>query len=388
MRMTSPKCSLTIIGLLLVACKEGPPQTTPPPPEVDVTRVVIQDVPVYLEAVGETAGFLDIPVRARVDGVIEEMHFEEGNVVEKGAMLYTIDPKPFEAKVREAQGRLAEAKAKLVRAEANLKRVEPLVKIDALSKRTLDDAIAERDASQGVVDASEATVTSAKIDLGYVEIRSPIDGLIGVSEAYVSDYVGRYPNPIVLNTVSQLDPIKVRFAITERDYLMLMAKRSERMAAGEEPKAKKLELFLADGSLYPEIGEFAFAGREMDAKTGTLMIEATFPNPDAETGIRPGQFARIRVTVDVRKDATLVPQKAVRELQGTYQIYVVTSDNKIESRNVKVGVRVGSLWLIEEGIKAGDQVVVSGLHRVRPGAEVRPKLVEPQKESEQGATGK
>jgi len=351
-------------------------------------EVITKDVPVYLEAVGETAGDLDIQVRARVDGVLEKMYFEEGKYVKKGELLYSIDPAPFEAKLREAQGQLAEARAGFVRAESELKRVRPLVKIDALSQRTLDNAVAEFEASKGLVSAAEAIVKNAEINLGYCQIPAPIDGLIGVSQAYESDYVGRYPNPIVLNTVSKLDPIKVRFSISEQDWLSLIGRAQAAEASGERRgegrgKNAKLELFLADGSRYPSLGTFVFAGREIDAKTGTILIEATFPNPALEVvneegkkqklhKLRPGQFARVRATVEVKKNATLVPQRAVRELQGTYQVYVVAPENKIENRNVKVGVRVEDLWLIEEGVKPKERVVVSGLHRVRPGMTVEP----------------
>jgi membrane fusion protein (multidrug efflux system) len=358
---------------------------------VPVVQVITRDVPIYLEAVGETAGSLDIQIRARVDGIVEQVHFQEGKFVNKGDPLYTIDPAPFEAKLREAEGQLAEANAKLVRAQSDLGRVRPLVEIDALSQRTLDNAIAERDAAKGLVAAAEAVIVNAKIELGYTKIYAPIHGLIGESEAYASDYVGRYPNPIVLTTVSKLDPIKVRFSISEHDYLMLVRKAAADEAAGkpqQEAKHLKLELFLADGALYPHLGTFSFAGREIDPKTGTLSLEATFPNPKLPGrreghAIRPGQFARVRTTIAIRKDAPLVPQRAVRELQGTYQVFVVTDQNKVESRSVKVGIRVGELWLIDEGVRSGEKVVVAGLHRVRSGM-----VVEPVTDTKSGAAGR
>ncbi len=299
--------------------------------------------------------------------------------------------------MRAAEGSLAEARARLVRAESELGRVRPLVEIDALSKRTLDFSIAELEASKGEMAVAQALVDNAKVNLSYSKIYAPIDGLIGASEAYESDYVGRYPNPIVLATVSQMDPIKVRFSISEQDWLMLVRKAQAVEATGKkrEPDEEvKMELFLADGSLYPHPGKFSFAGREINAKTGTLLIEATFPNPKLEVlnrknekrqyhTIRPGQFARVRSTIETRRNATLVPQRAVRELQGTYQVFVVTEQDKVESRSVKIGVRVGELWLIEEGIKAGERVIVGGLHRVRSGMTVVPVAAK-----KQGAPGK
>ena len=397
---TRQRCLLAAT-LLLAACdstKQAPP---PPPPKVPVVQVITQDVPVYLEAVGETAGSLDIRIRARVDGILEQVHFKEGKFVKKGQLLYTIDTDVLEGKVRGAQGNLAEVRARLVRAESELSRVRPLVEIDALSKRTLDFAIAELEASKGEVAVAQALVDNTKVNLSYSKIYAPIDGLIGASEAYESDYVGRYPNPIVLTTVSQLDPIKVRFSISEQDWLMLVRKRQAIEATGkkQEPDEEvKMELFLADGSLYPHPGKFSFAGREIDAKTGTLLIEATFPNPKLEVlnrknekqeyhTIRPGQFARVRSTIEIRRNATLVPQRAVRELQGTYQVFVVTEQDKVESRSVKIGVRVGELWLIEKGIKAGERVIVGGLHRVRSGMTVVPVAAKKQAKK-QRAPGK
>ena len=225
-----------------------------------------------------------------MDGILEQVHFDEGKFVKKGQLLYTIDTDVLEGKVRGAEGSLAEARARLVRAESELGRVRPLVEIDALSKRTLDFSIAELEASKGEVAVAQALVDNAKVNLSYSKIYAPIDGLIGASEAYASDYVGRYPNPIVLTTVSQLDPIKVRFSISEQDLLMLIRKTEAVEAAGKKqeqdrwsraPGGKtKMELFLADGTLYPHLGTFSFAGREIDAKTGTLLIEATFPNPE------------------------------------------------------------------------------------------------------------
>ncbi len=357
--------------LAVVGCKPEVAPALPAPPKIPVAAVVTRDVPVWLEAIGETAGAVDVAIRARVDGVLDSMAFAEGEPVKKGQLLYTIDPTPFEAKVREADGKLAEAKARFVRAESNLARVRPLVKIDALSKRTLDDAVAEFEASKGVVAAAQASVDNAKIELGYTKITSPIAGLIGISEAKPGEYVGQYPNPVVLNTVSRLDPIKVRFSITEQEYLDAVRRFGPNGPAKKKGEGEgKLDLFLADGSKFPHKGHAELAGREIDPRTGTLTIEALFPNPDKT--LRPGQFARIRAALEVKKDSPLVPQRAVVELQGTYQVFVVDGLNKVQVRKVKPGARVGSLWAIDEGIKAGERVVVEALHRVRPGMTVEP----------------
>lgn len=380
--------------LLLIACDDPGPVAPPPPPEVVVQAVVAEDVPFYMEFVGETAGVLDIQIRARVDGVIEEVAFKEGSQVKKGQLLYKIDPAPFEAKLREANGQLAEATARFVRAKSDLNRVEPLVKIDALSKRTLDDAQAEHDAAKGLVDAAEALVESAKIDLSYTELRSPIDGLIGISQAYEGDYVGRYPNPVVLATVSDLDPIKVRYSISERDYLQFVHEVSERAKAEgktlsemEEDKARiPLELYFSDGSKHPEIGYPDFADREIDATTGTLMIEATFPNK--QEAVRPGQFARIRALIRMMEGAAIVPQSAVQEIQGTYQVMVVDAENKVSARRIVPGIRLEERWVIDEGLKVGERIIVEGLHRARSGMIVAPIAPDAKSPEQNGETGR
>ncbi|MHC5063774.1 MAG: efflux RND transporter periplasmic adaptor subunit [Planctomycetota bacterium] len=388
---TRPSCLLPLV--LLVACDELGPAAPPPPPEVVVTEVVAEDVPYYMEFVGQTAGVLDIQIRARVDGVIDEVAFEEGKPVTKEQLLYRIDPAPFQAKLREAQGQLAEANARFVRAKSDLGRIEPLVKIDALSKRTLDDAQAEHDAAKGLVDAAEALVENAKIDLSYTELRSPIDGLIGISEAYEGDYVGRYPNPVVLATVSDLDPVRVRFSVSERDYLkFVQEKLSRAKAEGKsidelvEDDPSPLELYFSDGSKHPDIGKVDFADREIDSTTGTLMLEATFPN---EQGVvRPGQFARVRALIRMMEGAAIVPQRAVQEIQGTYQVIVVDAENKASTRRIVPGIRLEDRWVIDEGLKVGERVVVEGLHRVRTGMVVSPIKPEAKDSEQSGEAGR
>lgn len=373
--------SLAAGSLFLISCDAPQAPQELAVPTAPVVPVIVQDVPLYAEAVGETAGSLDIQVRARIDGVIESLHFQEGRRVRKDQLLYKIDPAPFRAKVRDAEGQLAQAKADFVRADSNLKRVRPLVAIDALSQRTLDEAEAQFKAAQGLVESAEAILENAEIELGYAEIRSPIDGLIGASEAYENDYVGRSPNPIVLNTISKLDPIKVRFAISESEYLDLVRRgiaKKEDTDPNQPPEERpqNIELYLADGSQHPHLGRFTFAGREIDTATGTLQVEAVFPNP--EESLRPGQFARIRSALEVQEDALLVPQRAVVELQGTYQVFVVNENSEVEVRRVRTGERVGELWVILEGISAGEQVVAAGLHRLRPGMKVVTTPYEPE----------
>lgn len=373
------KILLAVVAALLAACSKPatPAAGTggPPPPKIPVVQVESRDVPIFLEAVGELVGSVDIDIRARVDGVLEGLHFEEGFKVAKGADLYTIDPKPYESRVREAEGKVAEATARFVRAEADLKRIRPLVEIEALSERTLDQAVGEFDASKGLLQAAEASLENARIELGYTRITSPIDGLIGRTEAKVGEYVGRYPNPVVLNTVSKIDPINVEFSISEREYLTTA--RRVQAGATDAPAAMKenagdtaLELYLSDGSLHPHRGVVELADRQINADTGTLLLEATFPNPARI--LRPGQFARVRAIIDTKENAAVIPQRCVRELQGIYQVFVISEDGKVDVRRVSPGTRFDDMWQIDEGVKPGEWVAIEGLQKLRPGMTVVP----------------
>ena len=361
-----------VVGFFGAGCSEEPP-AAPPPPKIPVVRVETQDVPVILEAVGQTVGSDDIEVRARVDGVLEEIHFREGLPVEKGQLLYSIDPTPFDARVRSAEGKVAEAKARFTSAESELARVRPLVEIDALSKRTLDAAVAEYEASKGLVQAAEADLENAKIERGYTEVQSPIEGLIGASEAYVGDYVGQFLNPVVLNTVSRLDPISVRFSISEREYLRYarrVVEQGKTMEEAAKEDEEELELLLADDTVHPHRGVVDFADRQINPETGTLLLEANFPNPDKV--LRPGQFARVRAVVEMKKNATVVPQRAVVELQGIQQVYVVAEDGTVEVRRVTPGIKFDDMIQLDSGIEAGEWVAIEGMQRLRPGLKVDP----------------
>jgi len=362
-------------GLFLTACRknEAPP---PPPLEVPVFEVSAADFPVIEEFVGQTYGASDIDIRARVEGFLEAIHFQEGSRMRKGQLLYTIDPQPFEAKVAEVQSRVAEAKTQLVRAESELNRIRPLVEIDAVSQSDLDAAVAEFGAAQATVEAAEAQLRLAKIELGYTEVYAPISGIIGKTEARVGDFVGRGLNAVVLNTISDIDPILVRFSITETEYLRVVRYQDRRPRAIEEqyPELKGVELILADGSVHPHRGRIDFADRQIDPTTGTLLIQASFPNPD--NIVRPGQFARVRSVVDLLEGAVQVPQRAVRELQGIFQVYVVDDSSKVEVRPVETGPRSGNMWVIKQGVAPGDRVIVEGLQKVQPGQEIKAVLAD------------
>lgn len=363
-----------LLGLLaagLVGCnKKG---FTLPPPEVTVTPVLQRDTPIYAEFVGQTLGSEDIKIRARVDGWIESVNFREGTQVKEGQLLYTIDPRQYEARVQEAKGQLARAQTQLTNAEIEEKRIRPLVAMNAVSQRDLDNAVARVGSAQGEVEAAQGAVANAELNLSFTRITSPISGIIGKTKAKVGDYVGLPPNVMILNTVSNVDPILVEFFLSEADYLWAVKKFGEK--AAESPKRADLEMVLADGSTWPNQGVVKFADREVDPSTGTLLVQASFPNPDKI--VRPGQFARVRLLASVRKGAFLVPQRAIDEIQGNYQVWVVGAGNKAEIRPVKVGPKVGDLWVVEEGLDPSDAVIVEGLTKIKPGMVVVPKQAPP-----------
>lgn len=355
----------TILG----ACG-GPEPPTMPPMEVAVIDVQPRDIPIYFDMIGQTRGSVDIPIRARVDGVLEEIHFLEGRPVEKGQLLYVIDPAPYQSKVVEAQGRLAEAQTQLAKATSDLERIRPLAEIDAVSQQDLDGAVAQYEAARASKQSAEAQVEQAEIQLGYTRLRSPIDGLIGITEAKVGEYVGRDPNPVVLNFVSQIDPIRVRFSINEREYLRFRRQFAENVHDREDaaPRNAALELILADGSIHDHPGGIVTSDAAIDPTTGTLTLEADFPNPDRI--VLAGQFARVRGVAEERTGALVVPQRAVMEIQGLYQLAVVGDDGTVEIRQVEMGPRVDDEWVVNSGLQTGERVALEGLQRLRPGAKV------------------
>lgn len=373
---------LVILLVAFVGCGEKEQATAVAPTEVKVVAVAQKDVPISKEWVGQTLGAVDIEIRARVNGWLQGIHFREGTEVKKGTLLYTIDTSELEQGVAEAKGRLAQAQTLMVRAESDVKRYRPLAAAGAVSQRDLETALAEFGARKGEVDAARASLQLAEIDLGYARISAPIDGLIGISAARVGDFVGRPPNPVILNTISRVDSIHVRFAITEQEYLELVRKlQAEGPANGKglaapkglaaaPQKQRELEMMLADGSLYPYKGHVSFAQRQIDPATGTLQFEASFPNQ--ERLVRPGQFARIRAIVDERKGAVVVPGRAIMELQGQYQVYTVGEGNKVVLRRVVIGPKSGAFTVIEQGVNAGEKVIVEGLQRIRTGMVVAP----------------
>jgi len=353
------------------AC-EKPQAAPPPPPEVYVVSVVQKDVPVYLDLVGQTQGFQDVDIRARVEGFLETMDFQEGTFVRKGQQLYLIDPKPFEAALAQAKADKANAQARLEKASNDVRRYTPLVAKQAVSQQELDNAKASQDAGRAEVAAADAAIDKAQLDLGYTKVSSPVDGLIGFTKVKPGTLVGRGESTL-LATVSQINPIVLRVGVAEADYLRVIKQRDA--SQGDQPAIdRRIELTLADGSVYPQPGKVKTVERAVNAATGTLSLQLEFANPN--NVVRPGQYGRARILLEMRKDALLVPQRAVQELQSLRSVAVVTG-NKVEFRNVKAGPRVDSMWVIEEGLKPGDQVVAEGLQALRDGIEVRTKPMPP-----------
>ncbi len=360
---------------LLFACsgekKDSPP---PPPPDVSIIETKAQEVPLFQEFVGQTAGLKDIAIRARLEGFLEGIHFQEGSEVKKGALLYTLESQPFEEKVATRMSQVAEVKTNLAKTKGDLARIKPLAAINAVSQSDLDAAVAAYEANLSSLDAANATLRSAQIELSYTKIYSPIDGIIGRTKAKVGDFVGKDPNPVILNTVSQVDTILVNFFITETQYLTLAHHIAELKEEKQEPLEDNLELILINGEVYNHKGRPDFVDREVDTTTGAMLVQASFPNP--EKLLRPGQFAIVKIKVMDVKDAILIPQRCVMELQGLFNVFVVDESNKVETREIKVGPRVGSMWLISEGLKPGEKVVYEGLQKVKDGITVNSSIAE------------
>jgi len=366
-----------LLVISLAACKDQEQTAQMQPPEIPVFKVQQQDVPIYNELAGQIYGQKDIPIRARVDGLIEKISFEEGSRVKKGQLLYSIDPDPYMAEVASRESLLAEAQTMMVNAKNELERYIPLAEMNAVSQSDLDAAQASYDAAVANVDAARANLKQARIRLGYCSITAPIDGLIGATQAREGEYVGRNPNPVILNTLSRVDTVRVQFSISERKYLELA--RAYRAGRSDEEVTRdveagrvrpNVELILADGSLFEEKGTVDFVNSQINASTGSLLIQASFPNPSRL--LRPGLYAKVRLQLTVAEGALLIPQRSLIELQGQYSVMVVDDTNTIASRPIEIGEKVGDMVLVESGLSPGDQVVVDALQKVRSEMKVTP----------------
>jgi membrane fusion protein (multidrug efflux system) len=363
-----------VIGVVgVISCKDektAPPP--PPPPEISVVEVKMQDVDIFVEYVGQTYGAFDISIRARVEGFLDGMHFREGSRVKEGQLLYTIDPQPYEAVLAESKSLVAEAHTRLVKAESDLNRIRPLAEQNAVSKADLDAAEAQYGAAQASKEAAQASQRLSEIQLSYSIIHAPISGIIGKTEAKPGDFVGREPNPVLLNVISRVDKILVQFSVPEADYLRWIKyfHDDRGVSVDDDEVETSIQLLLADDSVHDHLGRMDFAGREIDPSTGTLLLQASFDNP--ERILRPGQFAKVRLLEHTVKDGLLIPQRCIMELQGTYSIYTVDSENKIVKQAIEVGETVDDFWLVTSGLSAGDRVVVDALQKVRPDLLINP----------------
>lgn len=372
-----------VVAILLIAISCGDKkQQAYAPLEIPVVKVIQKDIPIYQDFIGQVYGQYDIPIRARVSGFLDAIHFQEGYWVKKGQLLYTIDPQPFEANLAGEMSRLAEAKTELAKAESDLGRIVPLAKINAVSKSDLDATQAQYNAAKANVKAVESSVRLANINLSYCWIKSPIAGLIGKTQAKVGEFVGQDPNPVILNTVSTIDTVHVEFYLVEADYLGLARKFIESSRQKEDAdyiereatRDSELTLILSDGSIFKHKGHVNFIDRQVNPETGSLLIQTSFPNPDQL--LRPGQYAKVRAKMDVLKDAIMIPQRCVMELQGTHSVYVVNDSNMVKSQQVITGSKYKDYWIINKGLKANDKVVINALQKVGPGMPVIPKITE------------
>jgi membrane fusion protein, multidrug efflux system len=359
-----PCCS---VWFLSACSKPGQGETSFGPPEVLVTEVLQQDVPVVREWIGSLDGSVNADIRARVSGYLISQDYKEGRLVKTGDLLFQIDPTTYQAVLEQAKAALAQAKANQVQTEQTEKRIVELFTQKVETAQDRDNAVQQNDAAKATVKGQEAAVRSAEIDLEFTKLKAPVTGVAGIANVNVGDLVSPSDAQPVM-TISTVDPIKAYFQVSEQDYL----KAQENMERDSTGKvlAPPVEMILADGTLYPEKGKFSAVDRQVDAQTGTIRLAALFPNP--QNILRPSQFVRVRLTVRIRHGALLVPQRAVNQLQTSYEVAVVGADNRAQVRSVKVGELFGSLWVIEDGLKPGERVVVEGLQKVRDGQPVKP----------------
>ncbi len=354
-----------IVSVLLTASCKNEKTTSQIVPDVNVVTAAQRTLPVYSEYIGQTFGQSDIDIQPRVEGWITGIHFKEGDKVTQGQLLYTIDDIQLRNKLASAQARVAEAEVLVQKTKADLARVEPLAKMKALSERDLDAAKAAYEAQLQNLESAKALYNNASVEFGYSKIEAPISGVIGVSKVLVGDYVSRSIGKNVINTISAIGAMRVRFSISENDYLNFKKKAAE----GATTKEIVVEMVLGDGTVYPEKGKIDFADRTIDPETGSLLVQAIFQNNAGM--LKPGQYAKIRFITDKLVDAVIVPQQAINQLQSIYQVYVL-QNNKIVPRPVEVGMRVGSNWVISKGLKSGEKVAMIGNAVVKPDMEVKP----------------
>src|SRR5438477_9604092 len=367
--MRATFAALLIFLVFPTACSRKPAQTGPPPSEVLVTTVTPRDVPRILERVATLDGFINANINAQVSGYIISRDYKEGSVVKKGDLLFPSDSRPYDPALAQAKAHLAKAQATKAKADADEKRAIDLFNNKVTSPQERDTALQAAAAARADTQADEAAVEQAELNLAYTRIIAPIDGIAGIATAQVGDLVSPTSGP--LTTISQIDPIKAIVTTGEGPFTDFISRHPNPDERQRYVNSLEFELILGNGSVYPQKGKFYALDRSLDVRTGSIRYEVTFPNP--ENGLRPGQFGKVRFVADMKKGALVIPQEAVSELQGSYQVVVVGEDNKASIRPVKLGERSGPMWEVLEGLKPGDRVIVQGIQKVRPGSSVTVK---------------
>jgi membrane fusion protein (multidrug efflux system) len=355
-------CASMLVFVELAGCSSKEEKLAPPPPTVTVTAVVKRQVPIHQEWVGSMLGNVDAEIRPKVEGFLLSRLYTEGSFVNKGQPLFQLDKRQAQAAVEQGAGNLERARASLAQAQIDVRRYTPLVAQRAVSQAELDKAQSAERAAAATVDADQAVLDNAKLNLAWTTVISPISGIAGVAKVAIGDLM---TPSTVMTTISNVDPIYVDVNIAEQDYMRFQREKSDRTGK------QNLELLLGDGTLYPRRGRVLFVNREVDSRTGTIQVRGQFSNPG--NVLRPGQYARVRAVTELLKDALLIPQQAVSELQGIYQVGVVGSDDKVTIQTVKLGPLFGDMWVVESGLQPGDKVIVDGLQRVRTGVTVAAK---------------
>jgi membrane fusion protein (multidrug efflux system) len=352
---------LTVAMVICAGCASNAEKPAPPPPGVTVISVIQKDVPVHQEWVGTMAGNVDADIRPKVDGFLLSRLYAEGSYVDKGSPMFQLDSRQGQAAVEQAQGHLERARAALGQAQTDVRRFTPLVAQKAVSQAELDKALSSESAGKAEVNAGQAELDNAKLNLAWTTVTAPISGIAGVSKVQIGDLM---TPTTIMTTISSVNPIYVDFSVAEQDYLRFVREKTGR-SAGQD-----LQLILGDGTVFPGRGHALFVNREVDSRTGSIQVRGAFPNPG--NVLRPGQYARIRAVSELRKGALLIPQQSVSELQGVYQVGVVAPDNKVTIKAVTLGPQFGDMWVVESGLQAGDKVVVDGLQRIKTGMTVAP----------------
>jgi RND family efflux transporter MFP subunit len=383
-----PRYALLLCALalpLVAACRNSAAApAAPPPPDVTVTTIAPERVALSSEWIGTLDGYVNAQIRPQVSGYLIKRNYREGSVVKKGQVLFEIDARPFEATLAQANAQLGEAQAQLGKTERDLQRDRPLAEQRAIAQSQFDNDVQANLSAQASVKSAEAAIRTAQLNVGFTKVTSLIDGVAAIATAQIGDLVS--PQTL-LTTVSQTDPIKSYFSLSEQEYLRIADRLNAGGTGTTQPwkDSAGLTLILADGSTYDKTGHFLAADRQVDPKTGTIRISAVFPNPGNR--LRPGQYGRVRAETSVRQDALLVPQRAVAEVQGAYQLRVLSDDNKVNTRPVKLGDRIGSRWIVDEGLKSGERIVVEG-PPAKDGTTVNPKPFNPPAVAKAPAQGK